>query len=42
MDGGGGQSDRINATRARVDHVANDCQWLWYMCYMLNVCACVQ
>ena len=37
MGGGGGGSGRINSTRVRVEHVANDDWWIWYLLYVVSV-----
>ena len=34
----GDRSGRLNSTRVRVDHVASDHQWLWYLLYVKCLC----
>ena len=34
----GDRTGRIISTRARVDHVASDHQWLWYLFYVTCLC----
>ena len=35
------QSDQTISKRARVDHVASDHQWLWYLLDVKCLCVCV-